>query len=65
MDDSNFNSTPSICFLNDDIYINVRIVSYLITESGCYDIKNNHITSKNKLIKLDKNLNVKDIPNLK
>lgn len=60
VDDSNFNSTPSICFLNDDIYINVRIVSYLITESGCYDIKNNHITSKNKLIKLDKNLNVKD-----
>jgi hypothetical protein len=60
VDDSNFNSTPSICFLNDDIYINMRIVSYLITESGCYDIKNNHITSKNKLIKLDKNLNVKD-----
>ncbi len=60
VDDSNFNSTPSICFINDDIYINIRIVSYLITESGGYDIKNNHVTSKNKLIKLDKNLNEKD-----
>jgi hypothetical protein len=61
VDESNFfNSTPSICFMNDDIYINIRIVSYLITESGCYDIKNHHITSKNKLLKLDKNFNVKD-----
>lgn len=55
-----YNSTPSICFLNGDIYINVRFVSYLITETGQYDIKGGHITTKNKLLKLDNNLNLKD-----
>jgi tetratricopeptide (TPR) repeat protein len=55
-----YNSTPSICFLNNDIYVNIRFVSYLITETGQYDIKGGHISTRNKLLKFDSNFNLKD-----
>ena len=60
-------STPSLCFIDDILYINIRFVNYKINDSGDYINKEN-ITTINKLLSfklelLDNTINIKNNDN--
>lgn len=54
-----FPMNPSIVNWNDELWLNQRTVNYFLSESGHYSTKNNdNITTKNYLVKLNKQLEI-------
>ena len=47
-------SSPSILALGDNYIMNIRLVNYKIREDGTYTMKSKSITTKNKLVVLNK-----------
>jgi tetratricopeptide (TPR) repeat protein len=56
-----YTSSPSIVSLNGKYLMNVRLVNYRINKDGGYDMKGKSITTKNKMLLLNKALEIVDV----
>jgi glycosyltransferase involved in cell wall biosynthesis len=57
-----YTSSPSIIAVEDKYIMNIRLVNYTIKEDGSYRINGTSISSKNKMVMLNKALDIVGVP---